>query len=222
MEVLLVEDHPATAHSVRAILRPYYSVTHAATCAEAMDQVSQKHFDVCIIDLNLPDGLGTRLIQQNQIDQPRVLVLSGQSDVQTKVFTLRAGADDYLTKPFTAAELAARVEVLLRRSKATLHSRFVCDQFTFLVQDQQLSTTQGERKLTQLEAKLLTQLLYSRGQVVSHHSLRSRLWTMDKDQNALEVLVKNLRKKLALPTQPSCIETIYGVGYRLRTSHGHS
>lgn len=221
--ILLIEDHLPTAQSVQWLLGHRYAVTHAATCQAAERLLEKKEFALMIIDLHLPDGSGAQFCEPAKLHQHSscVLVLSGTADVPTKVKTLIAGADDYLTKPFASAELNARVNALLRRAKVTQPQQVALGRIVFFPEESTVQAASTVIRLTRLENLLLSVLLRHRDQVVSRPRLLETVWgdVAEVSEHVLEAQIKNLRKKLHLVADRHFIETIYGVGYRLNTTY---
>lgn len=222
MEILVVEDHLPTAQSIAWLLRSNYQVTHAASCQQAEQYLQRKKFAALIVDLHLPDGSGLQFCQSGEESgASKVLVLSGESDVSTKVTTLLAGADDYLTKPFALLELQTRLQVLLRRDSHRQKKVQHIGPFTFCSSAAVVYHGNKNIRLTPREHLLLCSLLRHQNQVVSKEKLLEDIYDFSDmaSVNTLEAHLKNLRRKLALPSKNTLIETIYGLGYRLNTTH---
>lgn len=214
MHILLVEDHLQTALSIQHVLRHYYSITHAASRTEASQYLQSRAFDACIIDLHLPDGNGFELLKNFSDRTLPILILSGQSDTQTKVSTLKSGASDFLSKPFAMSELAVRMDILLQKRQA-LQRVFAVKNIEFSPTERRVSVAETSAQLTKSEAALLTQLFHHRGNIVEKEYLLGKDCANIKQKNAVEALIKNLRKKLTNVGLAKCIETVYGEGYRL-------
>jgi two-component system catabolic regulation response regulator CreB len=217
MQVLLVEDDPLISQSVRRLLEPTYQVTSATSREAAFNQIEKKNFDLIIVDLGLPDGSGIELCQyfQEEPDSPRILVLSGKSDTETKVLALQTGADDYLVKPFSPKELTARVRALLRRSKQKQQAAYHFGNMSVALSDQTIFLHNKKIPLTLKESTFMQALLRYRGQIVERKQLEEVLGREGKNRSALDTLVKTLRRKLQVPRKNRLLETIYGIGYRL-------
>ncbi len=224
MEILLVEDHLPTATSVQDILRPYHQVTHACSCQQAFDQVAQRSFDIFIVDLHLPDGSGLEFCRQSgdDLELAKVLVLSGRCDTHSKVTALRAGADDYLTKPFVAAELRARLEALQRRGNFLHRQVICCSELCLEVEDHRLKKGDKALRLTSLETRLLATLMEHHDRTLTRNQLLLALKKEDNTENSLQALIKNLRRKLRCLSKTKVVETVYGVGYRFSSRYAKS
>lgn len=236
MEILLLEDHLPTAQSISWTLQSKYQVIHVSSCRDAEQQLRQHHFDAMIVDLNLPDGSGLDFCQidsenSSQSDatftSPKIIVLTGQNEVRMKVRALEAGADDYLTKPFSPLELQARVGAVLRREVRELQSKQRSESFEQLGNYQFSKSNcvlkyHGETiHLTKAEATLFARLLRARDQIVRKETLVGD-WDTELRSvtlNSVETHLKTLRKKLHLQKHDRFIETIYGMGYRLNSAY---
>lgn len=222
MRILLVEDDrdlgPVLALGLR---NEAYAVDLAATCAEAEELLCANDFDVACLDLGLPDGDGMDLVRRLATDphlrRPRrVLVLTARDAVDDRVAGLDAGADDYLVKPFSFKELAARLRALARRAgeaDALLEAG-----------DLRLDTAthrawRGERELelTAREFSMLRYFMHRQGEAVSAEELLEHVWDAQADPftASVRVILSRLRRKLG---EPALITTVTGVGYRLEAS----
>ncbi len=215
MRVLLVEDDELIAHGILAGLRAHgLTVDGVATAAQAEAALSAVHCDVVILDLGLPDEDGMRLLQRLRAGGMAlsVLVLTARDAVEDRVAGLRAGADDYLLKPFDLNELVARLQALLRRAAG--RSVDVIEHGPLRV-----DPASGEVFLhgqvvilSRRELALLSALLHARGRILSPDQLKDSLYGFSEEieSNALNVHIHHLRRKLGA----DIIETVRGVGYR--------
>ena len=225
MRLLIVEDEPDLAAALRTGLRREgYAVDVATDAASALDRLVVTPYDVVCLDLGLPDADGTEVCRRIRAGEsvegepaPRVLMLTARSGLDERVAGLDAGADDYLAKPFSFSELAARVRALLRRESVNpgaviRHGDLELDAARF---DVHRGPTRLD--LTPKEFALLRYLMLHPGQVITPERLLEHVWDEHADpfSNTVRVTVSNLRRKVAEagPSQP--IETVVGVGYRL-------
>ena len=216
MRVLLIEDDELIAHGILAGLRAHgFTVDGVATAAQADAALATVHCDIVILDLGLPDEDGMHLLQRlrsSGMTLP-VLILTARDAVENRVAGLRAGADDYLPKPFDLGELVARLHALLRRSAG--RSVDVIEHGPL-----RLDPTNGDVFLrgeqvilSRRELALLSALLHACGRILSPEQLKDSLYHFNEgiESNALNVHIHHLRRKLGTDV----IETVRGVGYRL-------
>ena len=223
-KVLVVEDEPTIRRFVRTMLEDEgHAVIEAGTSAQGLMDAGTRKPDLLLLDLGLPDGNGVELIRDLRAwsDIP-VLVLSARNQEQDKIDALDAGADDYLTKPFSVGELRARVRALLRRrgrvgEQATPVIKFGAAEIDL---SRRLVTRHAEPvHLTPLEYRLLTALLAQPGKVLTQRNLLREVWGPSHVDSShyLRVYVGHLRQKLEDdPAQPKYLLTETGVGYRFQ------
>lgn len=220
--ILVVEDEQYIRRFVRTALESEaYQVTEACTHAQGLQSVRSLRLDMLILDLGLPDGDGVSLIQALRTwSKLPVLVLSARTADQEKIKALDAGADDYLSKPFSIGELLARVRALLRRSQFNpdAESTLICfdDVEVDLVQRSVYRRGQVVH-LTPIEFHLLSILLLNAGRVMTHRYLLREVWgsTYVESNHYLRVYVGHLRQKLEDDSsQPRHFLTETGIGYR--------
>ncbi len=221
MRILLVEDEPKLAAQLRQALGAAgYAVDHADNGRDAWFMGGVQPYDAIVLDLGLPvlDGLTVlRRWRSEQMMAP-VLILTARDQWHEKVTGIDAGADDYLTKPFHAEELLARVRALIRRASGQASSVLQCGPILLDTRSARVSVDGLPVSLTSHEFKLLSYLMHHPNQVLSRSELSEHLYAQDsdRDSNTIEVFVARLRKKL--PAE--LIETVRGLGYRLRLADG--
>ncbi|NMG43885.1 two-component system response regulator KdpE [Aromatoleum toluvorans] len=221
--ILVVEDEQEIRRFIRQTLeRAGYRVFEAATLQQALDDAVARRPEFVVLDLGLPDGDGTDFVRAvRDWSRMPVLILSARSDEANKITALDAGADDYLTKPFSVGELLARVRALLRRAEG---GDAGAAQVRFGEVEVDLArrtvTRRGEAvHLTALEYRLLVVLLANAGKVMTHRQLLREVWgaAYVDSTHYLRIYVGHLRQKLeADPTQPAHLRTEIGVGYRFQ------
>jgi two-component system, OmpR family, KDP operon response regulator KdpE len=224
LRVLVVDDERAIRRYLQTILNAEgYIICPVPDGEGALDESVRFHPDLIILDLGLPDMDGFEVLQRlRQHTMVPVIILSARADEEMKVRALDTGADDYLTKPFGAGELLARLRVIMRRpSQATAEPVFSVGDLTIDL-PRRLVTVQGEEvHLTPTEYDLLRALVAYPGRVLSHHHLIQAVWGNSHvdGEHLLRANMSGLRRKLeADPVRPQHIITEPGVGYRLRVS----
>lgn len=217
--ILLVEDDEALARGiVMALAAPEREIQSAASVREARVALSAT-LDLIILDINLPDGNGLDLLRALRAEgvQTPVILLTANDMEMDEVVGLEAGANDYITKPFSLAVLRARVAVQLRGGKQTASARMVMGPFDFDFEGMVFRRDGVLIELSKSEQKLLRILVDNRGHTVTRDTLVERVWSDGAafvDENALSVTVKRLRKKLEVdPSHPMYLKTVYGLGY---------
>jgi two-component system KDP operon response regulator KdpE len=220
--VLVVDDEPQIRRALRLVLRANgYEVTEVGAGEAAIDALASSTFDLLILDLMLPDLDGVEVCRRvRQWSELPVVVLSAYGEEEIKVRALDEGADDFVTKPFSAPELLARMRSALRRVSAATRSEPVVnvDDLQIDLPRRRVSKSGQEVHLTPTEYELLRVLLQQAGRVITHgHLLRLVMGPGYEDATgSLRVHIASLRKKLeADPSRPRIIRTEPGVGYRL-------
>ena len=222
MHILLIEDDAEAAEFlVKGLRESGYEVSHAHDGREGVFRATEGQFDLVVTDRMLPqmDGLAIiQLMRQKGISTP-VLVLSALGTVDDRVRGLKAGGDDYLTKPFAFAELLARIEALLRRSSSAAEAT------KLKVADLELDllarrVIRGGREidLTARELKLLEFLMRRAGQLVTRTMLLEGVWDLhfDPQSNLIDVHISRLRQAVDKGSENPLIHTIRGSGYIMR------
>lgn len=219
--VLVVDDEAQLRRALTSILAARgYEVGDAGSVAEAYDVLAQRTPDLLVLDLTLPDVDGIEFTRQvRSWLQVPILVLSVRSGDADKIAALDAGADDYLTKPFSAGELLARVRALLRRGSvaAPAPALLRADDLEIDFGRRNVRRDGEEIALTRTEFEILAMLASNAGRVITARQILSTVWGEEyaEDRQTLRVHVHNLRKKIeAHPAVPRHILTEPGVGFR--------
>jgi two-component system OmpR family response regulator len=220
-KLLLVDDDLSIAQALSLALRSHYSVDIVTNGTQSLQKVGIERYSAVILDLNLPDISGLAVCQQLRdrgLDVP-ILILTGESQILTKINLLDAGANDYITKPFSLGELKARLRVLMR---STPEARPLPRQLSAggLLLDRQMHTVTREGvsiSLRRKEFSLLECLMEHAGNVVTRGTLMRHAWQGAEDPwtNTIDVHIKYLRDKLDRPFDHAIIQTVHGLGYRL-------
>jgi two-component system, OmpR family, KDP operon response regulator KdpE len=219
--ILVVDDERPILRFLSASLSGQYEISEAATGEDAIRAVASNHPDLMILDLGLPDIDGVEVTRRVRewTDMP-IIIVSVREQENDKVAALDAGADDYLTKPFGAGELMARIRVALRRS-APVEAGAIFNNDNLVVDMARRLVTVGEKEidLTPTEYDILRALIQHAGKVLTHRQLLRAVWgnAYESETHILRVNVSNLRRKIERdPAKPQHIITEPGVGYRLR------
>jgi two-component system OmpR family response regulator len=224
MKVLLIEDDHGISLALRQALSTVYELTFAHNGLDGIKKATSRagEYDIILLDLNLPDMHGLEVckrLREYGIDTP-ILILTADSAVLRKITLLDAGADDYLTKPFSLGELKARIRVLDRRAGAI--KEMTSQHIT--VHDLTINgvTRMAERagkmiKLRRKEFAMLECLMQNAGSVVTREILSNHAWpnTDDPWTNTIDVHIKYLRDKIDRPFDTPLIKTVHGLGYKL-------
>jgi two-component system KDP operon response regulator KdpE len=223
--ILLIEDEPQMRRFLRITLQTQgYRLVEAETGSDGLLQAAARNPDVVLLDLGLPDLDGLAVTERlREWTQTPIIVISAREQEQDKVKALDAGADDYLTKPFSAGELMARIRVALRHA---VRQRSGQSEPVFTVQNLRVDLGQrqvflGDQEvhLTPIEYKLLTVMIRHAGKVITHRQLLLEVWgpAHVEEVQYLRVYMTQLRHKLETdPARPKFFLNEPGVGYRLQ------
>ena len=232
MRLFLLEDDDAIGMGLKYSLeKENYEVVHVRTMNEALEIFSEKSFDLCILDINLPDGNGydiCRFIKEKE-DVPVIFLTASDAEVNV-VMGLELGADDYVCKPFRINELMARIKTVLRRSGHGSGSTASETDGILEVKNVRIHVSEAKvgivdeatgkenmADLTALEYRLLLAFCNNRGNVMSRNQLLEDMWDINGDfvnDNTLTVYIKRLRDKIEKdPANPQIIKTVRGLGY---------
>ena len=221
--VLVIEDDAAIRNVLRVLLQAErYRVVEAETAARAVIEARTHRPDLLLVDLGLPDGDGLKVIRDVRTwSAVPIVVLSARTMEAQKIAALDVGADDYVTKPFSAPELLARVRAALRRTTRSTDQPPVLQlgEISVDLARRETHSPDGSVHLTPLEYRVLQTLARQAGMIVTSNQLIREVWGPDRlgDTRSLRVCLKNLRQKLEPdPARPQFIVTEAGLGYRLR------
>ena len=224
--VLVIEDDPPVRNLIVTTLKTHdYKYLTAKNGSEAIMMASSHNPDVLFLDLGLPDMDGIDVIRQvRSWSTTPIIVISARGDDADKIEALDAGADDYLTKPFSVEEMLARLRVTIRRlalmniDKGEDHSTYTNGKLTIDYAAGVACLDGEELKLTSMEYKLLCLLAKNTGKVLTHTYITQNIWgrSWDNDIASLRVFMTTLRKKIESgPEAPKYIQTHIGIGYRM-------
>jgi two-component system KDP operon response regulator KdpE len=219
--VMIVDDEPAIRRLLRtSLVSQSWRVTEARTGEVALSMVAEAVPDIVVLDLGLPDIDGVEVLRRLRSVHPTlpVVILSVRDDERGKVAALEAGADDYVTKPFSMAELVARMRNALRHAlqqEGTI-PLFVSGNLTIDLVRRQIFRSENEIRLSPREWDILRMLVRYAGRVLTHQTIMSQLWGATGDVQQLRVYIRQIRQKIEIdPEMPRHIITETGVGYRM-------
>jgi len=226
MKILLVDDDPGIIAQVTQLLNTHHYVVDAVpAAAAALQLLEQFDYDLVLLDVMLPQASGIDLCRQvrsltNANQSVPILLLSARDGVGSRVAGLQAGADDYLSKPYHADELLARIQALLRRGRMPVRTELSWAELRLNLQTAKVNYRDRSLHLTPKEYRLLELFLRHPQQVFSRARLLDWVWPMDEcpTEDAVTTQIKGLRQKLkAAGLRHDPIETVYGLGYRLKS-----
>ncbi|MFJ7639688.1 response regulator transcription factor [Peribacillus sp. NPDC097206] len=221
MKVLVVEDNASLLESMRQILEDEYEVDTADNGEDGLFLAQQRIYDIILLDVMLPGMDGFEIIRQmrNAKIDTSVLFLTAKDSLEDRVKGLELGGDDYLVKPFQAAELKARIRALLRRSGILSLEQGWKYRGIQLLEKEKGILVEGEAvRLTLKQYELLEYLIQNKGKILTREQIFDRIWGFDSDTTIaiVEVFVHHLRKKLEPFQYHKDIQTIRGIGYMLK------
>ncbi|MDP2225921.1 MAG: response regulator [Moraxellaceae bacterium] len=220
VRVLLVEDDQSLRQFLATTLAANgYAVAEADSCAALQDSLQHHSPELMLLDIGLPDGDSLAMMDFIRASSDcSILILSARDQDRQKVEALDAGADDYLSKPFSMEELLARLRALMRRRTAPAASVWSSGELLVDVKRRAVEVEGCEVHLTPIEFRLLVALVNGDGSVVTHARLMEQVWGRHLSENThyLRIYMRQLRGKIeANPAQPRYLRTVPGVGYAL-------
>jgi two-component system, OmpR family, KDP operon response regulator KdpE len=218
--ILVVDDEPQIVRALQMKLRSEgYDVDTAGTAAEALAAAAARPPEAIVLDLLLPDGRGTDVARQlREWSAAPILVLSAIGDEAEKIAALDAGADDYVTKPFSVDELLARLRAAIRRTGPSREPVIEIGELRIDLEGRNVTMAGRETALTPTEYDLLRLLAQNEGKLMTHPAILREVWgpAYREESNYLHVYVSQLRRKIEPdPARPRYLLTVPGVGYRL-------
>lgn len=218
MKILVIEDEPKAREYMRSgLTESGYVVDVAANGQEGLFMAQEHHYDLILLDVMMPRMNGWEVMAQldEQFDTP-VIFLTAKGTVEDKIKGLELGADDYLVKPFSFAELLARIRTALRRGgQAKREEQLTVGDLRLNITTRRVERAGVRLDLTNKEFNLLQLFMLNSGQVLTRTLIASRVWDMnfDIDTNVVDVAVRRLRQKVDAPFDFPLIHTVHGVGY---------
>lgn len=220
MRILIVEDEKKLVDILHRCLKSEgYTVDAVGTSADGLEFLKTYHYDLLVLDLHLPDGSGTTLIRRlRELGQTiPVLVLTARGDIDSKVETFQAGADDYVIKPVALAELVIRVQALLRRGPMLQENVLRIANLEANRLTRQVKRDGKRIELSPKEYALLEYLILHAGRTLSRAMIVEKIWDQSFEglTNIVDVYIGHLRRKIDEGYEPKLIRTVRGLGYSL-------
>lgn len=223
MKILLIEDEPELRKSIKLYLHQEgYVVESAADFIKASEKTGVYNYDCILVDITLPRGSGLDIIRQLKEagSKAGIIIISAKNSSDDKVAGLDLGADDYLAKPFSLAELNSRIKALIRRKNFDGNKTIVANEITIVPDQRSVKIHNEAVNLTAKEYDLLLFFISNKNRVLSKNSIAEHLWGDDSDQmdshDFIYVHLRNLRKKLTEKGCQDYVQTIYGIGYNFK------
>lgn len=218
MKLLIIEDEYDLAYGIKKGLElQEYVVDVALDGSIAIDMLISNQYDLVILDLNLPYVDGIKLLDMiREKDQfQKVLILSANTDVETKVEGLYKGANDYLEKPFYFKELSARIHALLRREFLTKESILMCKELTVDTKNKRISIADSRIEFSSTQYRIIEYLIKNKNRYVTTEELMEHVYDSEKDlfSNSIKVHINAIRKKMSQYTNSDLIRSTRGLGY---------
>lgn len=220
MKILVVEDDPTIRLLIKKALEHHgCAVTEAGNAEKGAEFARKDYHDMVILDLRLPDGNGYDIcsgMRNAGINTP-VLILSAEKETDVKVKNLNAGADDYLTKPFSIEELLARIEAIKRRTSHSEDTEYHCNELVIDMINRSVHVGEASIDLTNSEFNLLAYLVKNKGKTISQDELAENVWGIgfNTKTNYINVYISYLRKKIGEHSDFKYIQTVRKKGFKV-------
>lgn len=223
MNVLIVEDEKTLAYELRDFLKKaFYCCDLAHNATQAKEKLGINKYDFVLLDLGLPDGDGLHIMEvmSNFNKETACIILTARNNLEDRIKGLDLGADDYLSKPFSLLELQSRMYAISRRKFGIKTELIKIASFEIDITKRQLKFKDVEIALTKKEFDILTYLFFYKNRVLTRLQLSEHIWGSnaddDADSNYIDVHIKNIRKKLSTYEAVDWLETVRGVGYKIK------
>jgi DNA-binding response OmpR family regulator len=223
VKVLIVEDEKTLAYEIEAFLKKACYVCELAHFgSKALEMLDLNQYDFILLDLGLPDRDGLELLQEAKKLNPDAayIILTARGTIEDRIKGLDLGADDYLPKPFSLPELQSRMQAISRRKFGIKNEAIPIGEFQVDFQNRTLFNNTTQIELTRKEFDLLSYMLLHKNRVLTRMQLSEHIWGSftedDSDSNYIDVHIKNIRKKLGNYASVDWLETIRGVGYKIK------
>lgn len=226
MKILVIEDNPRLIERMTKQLQRWFIVETATTGHDAITKMATGNFELVLLDLGLPDMTGLevcRRLRELSADL-LILVVTGVDETPSKIELLSAGADDYLTKPFDANELRARINALSRR-RARQPATALISVADLIIDPSTRTVSRAGMpiKLRRREFDVLEYIVINKGRALTREMIFSNAWPSDSRgwEGSIDVHIKSIRDKVDKPFSPPLIKTLYGVGYMVEEPTSH-
>ena len=222
MKVLIVEDERSMALEMEAFLMKSYLCDLAFTAKQGMNLMEDNQYDFILLDLGLPDKDGLLVLEEAKKNCPQAsyIILTARGDLEDRIKGLDLGADDYLAKPFSLLELQSRMHAIARRKSGLKDSQVELGDFTVDLHRRAVSFNGEDIDLSRKEFDLLSYLLLHKNRPLTRMQLSEHIWgnlsSDDYDSNYIDVHIKNIRKKLTAFASTDWLQTIRGIGYKIK------
>jgi DNA-binding response OmpR family regulator len=224
MNVLIIEDEEALARELELFLTNHNYITEVCyNGSTASEKIATNMYDFILIDLGLPDYDGLDLLKEAKKNNPDAacIILTARAEINDRVRGLDLGADDYLPKPFSLLELQSRMQAILRRKFGLKQSIVELGEFLINLTDRTI-TCNGDTvgAITKKEFELIAYLIMHKNRTLTRTQLSEHIWGSiindDYDSNYIDAHIKNIRKKLNVYASPDWLETVRGLGYKIK------
>lgn len=223
MKVLIVEDERSLALEMEAFLqKTFYLCDLAFTAKEGLKMMAENKYDFILLDLGLPDMEGLQVLQEAKRNCPEAsyIILTARGGLEDRIKGLDLGADDYLPKPFYLLELQSRMQAISRRKSGLKDSLISLGSFTVDLNKRAIFFEEHEIELSRKEFDLLSYMLLHKNRPLTRMQLSEHIWGNfsddDYDSNYIDVHIKNIRKKLGAYESVEWLQTIRGIGYKIK------
>jgi DNA-binding response OmpR family regulator len=224
MKILLVEDEKGLSDSISTYLKQEGYLCEVVTDFKSADEkIELYQYDCILVDINLPDGNGLNLVKalKKLKAQAGIIIISARNSVDDKIEGLDLGADDYLSKPFSLAELNSRIKSVLRRRKFDGNDIIIFNEITIKPNESTVLVNGASVTLTKKEYDLILFLISNKNRILTKETIAEHLWGDDMDMadsyDFIYTHIKNLRKKLVEKGCQDYMKTVYGMGYKFAT-----
>lgn len=224
MNVLIIEDEHSLASEMEDFLKKaFYICDKAHTAKEGLEKIAINLYDFILLDLGLPDKDGLMVLQEAKKHNPDAayIILTARGNLEDRIKGLDLGADDYLPKPFSLLELQSRMHAISRRKSGLSDSLVSLGDFKIDLKKRLVLHGKSEIELSRKEFDLLSYLLLHKNRPLTRMQLSEHIWGVfaddDYDSNYIDATIKNIRKKLGSFASTEWLETIRGVGYKIKS-----